>query len=58
MHNIAGMERGDVWYDWAASGSIRRSMLHHSIETVLDFSIRRRKSTMLLNKSAGIEKYK
>jgi len=52
------MERGDVWYNWAASGNIKRSMLHHSVETTLDFFIHRRKSTIRLNKSAGIEKYK
>jgi len=31
-----GVESGDVWYDWAASGNIKRSMLYHSVETALD----------------------
>jgi hypothetical protein len=52
------MEREEVWYDWAASGKIKCSMLYHSGETALDFFICRRKSTVRLNKSAGIEKYK
>ena len=47
-----------MWYDWAASGNIQRSMLYHSVETALDFFLRRRKSTIRLHKSAGIEKYK
>jgi hypothetical protein len=34
--NIAAW-RGDVWHDWAASGSIKRSMLYHSVEIALDF---------------------
>ena len=49
-----GMERGDVLYDWAVSGNIKHSVLYHSVEKALDFLIRRRKSTVRLNKSAGI----
>lgn len=53
-----GMERGDMWYDWAVSGNIKRSMLYHSVDTELDCFTRRRKSTVRLNKSADTEKYK